>query len=45
MITIIYFLAVVDHQLTAEMSPCDIEKQEIQDMNTEAQTGKLPNIS
>lgn len=45
MTRIIYFLAMADHQLTEELNPCGIEQQEIQDMNTEAKIGNLPNIS
>jgi hypothetical protein len=45
MTTIIYFFAMADHQLTAEFSPCGIEQQKIQDVNTEAKTGNLPYIS
>jgi hypothetical protein len=45
MTTIIYFLAMADHQLTVELNPCGIEQQEIQDTNPEAKTGNLPNIS
>jgi hypothetical protein len=45
MTTVIYFLAMADHQLTAELSSCGIGQQEIQDMNTEAKRGDLPNIS
>jgi hypothetical protein len=45
MTTIIYFLAMADHQLTAELNPCGIEQQEIRDKNPAAKTGNLPNIS
>jgi hypothetical protein len=34
-----------DHLLTAELSSCGVEQQEIQDMNTEAKTGNLPDIA
>jgi hypothetical protein len=45
MTTIIYFLAMTDHQLTAELSSCGIEQQEIQDMTTEIKTRNLPNTA
>jgi hypothetical protein len=45
MTTVIYFLAMVDHQLTAELSSFGIGQQEGHDMNTEAKTGNIPNIS
>jgi hypothetical protein len=45
MTTIPYFLAMAEHQLTKDLSPCGIEQREIRDMNTEAKTVNLPNIS